>query len=410
MLSDCKISKHIPVLIILLMTTRIVNAMHLGGKLFEMYIYSLYFVLDIYCLTYYFRHYRAIRTEYRLMSWIYNIMLVYLVLGFLKLMFGEPSGIWPWQRFVAASCCIFFGIIFILLNEKCRRDVFRLYWKWLPVIFLGTFIFNANEMVYPMAFLIFCLCFHRFMPKNKRYTSYFILAMVLIFSMYQRIDYITVLIPLSLIFLYNVVRSMRIKRLNLFFSILFLTPFFLLYLGFTNKFNILNMESYMGKYESSKAGKVTDDTRTFLYEEAYTSAISNGYVYFGRTPYYGYDSYFASMRNGNSYTASGAYAQRISEVGIINIYTMFGVFGVVLFALFYWYEGHKGLVSQNAFLKCLAIWVVFFWIESWISHLWGIPSSNYFILYLVIAMINDKHLRNMNEKQITVYMKRLMKL
>ena len=410
MLSDCKILKHIPVLIILLMTTRIVNAMHLGGKLFEMYIYSIYFVLDVYCLTYYFRHYRTIRTEYRLMSWIYNIMLAYLVFGLIKLMYGEPSGIWPWQRFVAASCCIFFGVIFILLNEECRRSVFRLYWKWLPVIFLGTFIFNANEMVYPMAFVIFCLCFHRFMPKRKRYASYFILIMVFYFSMYQRIDYITVLIPLSLIFLYNVVRSIRIKKLNFIFGALFLIPFFLLYLGFTGKFNVLNMESYMGEYESSKAGKVTDDTRTFLYEEAYTSSIANGYVCFGRTPYYGYDSYFASMREGNSYTASGAYAQRISEVGIINIYTMFGVFGVILFILFYWNEGHKGLASQNAFLKCLSIWVVFFWCESWISHIWGIPSSNYFILYLVIAMINDKRLRSMNEREITVYMKGLMKL
>lgn len=59
-------------------------------------------------------------------------------------------------------------------------------------------------------------------------------------------------------------------------------------LGVTKTFNIFEI----GEQNGSNKNEALADTRTFIYVEAITSALTNHYLWQGRTPAHGYDSYF----------------------------------------------------------------------------------------------------------------------
>lgn len=402
MISDKKIIKWYPILIILMMSAGIVRNLQVG-KLYEMYSYLVYFFLALMSLIYFFRHFKQIKRSYPWLTFAYNIIIVYVIIGFFYQFFIEPSPLYPWERFSIVCGCLFFGSIFIFMTEQVIVNVFHYYWRWLLLIFIGSFLTASNELIQPMYFVIFGLCFHRFLPNNRKIASYIILLFVLLFSMYQRIDFIVVLVPFVIVLLYNTIKILNLKRLKMVYCLLFLVPVFFFYLAYSGRFNVLDMESYMGEIHDTKAGDMTVDTRTFLYTESAASAIKNNYVLWGRTPYYGYDSDFVA------YNSDGRQVQRFSEVGIVNQFTMYGLIGVVMFLFFYFFEGQKGLNAKNAFIKCLAVWLCLFWVQSWISNIYYFPNPYYAVMYMVVGLINNRKLREMNETEITNYMKRLMR-
>lgn len=401
MISDIKIIKWYPILIVLMMSSGIIRNLHIG-KLYEMFSYTIYFFLALMCLIYFFRHFKEIKRSNPYVTFMYCLIIGYVIVGFIKQTFIEPSPMYPWERFSIVCGCLCFGSLFIFMRDEVRMNVLHYYWRWLPLIFVGSFFTATNELIQPMYFALFCLCFHRFLPPKRRIFCYFILLMVLVFSMYQRMDIITVLIPLSIVFLYNTIQTLNIRKLNFVYNLLFIIPLVFFYLAYSDSFNVLDMESYMGEVHDEKAGDMTADTRTFLYEEAGISAVKNGYTLWGRTPYYGYDSDFVFI------ISEGRQVQRYSEVGIVNLFTIYGLIGTILFIYFYYKEGRKGLYANNAFIKCLAIWLCVFWVQSWIGNIYHSYDSYYAVMYLVVAMLNDRRLRNMNENEITGYMKHLM--
>jgi len=185
-----------------------------------------------------------------------------------------------------------------------------------------------------------------------------------------------------------------------------LTPLFFLSTYYITGFNILDFKSYYTDEAISKtAGDMTEDTRSFLYEEAVLSSVKHNYFAFGRTPFYGYDSIWALKRDKQTGSEQGIIIgnslQRVSEVFIVNIYTWCGILGCLLFHLLYYTIGFKTIKnSQNYLLKVFALYIGLFWLVSWIAHQMFNPSMDYICLYIIVAMCINPFYQNMDNQQI----------
>lgn len=409
MLSDSTIKKIFPYLVFLLFVANVVGAMTFLGRITITYRYVVYALIDWCCLSYYCRHYKKLQSNYPFLCMFFNVLLLYVVYSIIKIVLGIPSSIFPWIRFGITSSCIFFSSIFIFGEEEIRTSVFKLCWKMLPVILFLSLLFCANELVYSMSFVLLSMVFYDFLPKFKKRVCWIVLILVVTLSMYQRMDFITVCLPLCIVFVYRLLRLTKVRSLRTTITLVFVLPFVLFLLAYSGVFNIFNMESYMSDREIGKAGTLTTDTRTFLYEESIQSAYDNNYVLFGRGIGYGYDSRFVAERDGSFYYVRGLVPQRLSEVGVVNIFTMLGLVGLVLFVLFYRKYSFLGLISNNDLVKCLSLWVALYWMFSWMSHTLYLPSSEYASLFIVLSLICDEKIRKMSERQITNYIKELFK-
>lgn len=99
---------------------------------------------------------------------------------------------------------------------------------------------------------------------------------------------------------------------------------------------------------------MTEDTRTFLYEEALSSAVNNQYLIWGRTPAYGMDSPFVQSFDDADYvgmalTIKGKMPQRICEAFIPNIITWCGILG---FLIFFYYSTN---LATESLIKATAL-------------------------------------------------------
>ena len=112
--------------------------------------------------------------------------------------------------------------------------------------------------------------------------------------------------------------------LNIVNILLLLLPIISFVSAATGGFNPMATDQYIGQTNYGNESLV-DDTRTLLYQEAINSSLENGYVVWGRTFGYGYDSDWQTIRNDIN---KNVIAQRNAEVFIINIYTWMGLMGV----------------------------------------------------------------------------------
>lgn len=240
-----------------------------------------------------------------------------------------------------------------------------------------------------------------------------IIISALLFIIYsglqQRIDFLNIAFPVLLYIILRIGKKWAISFYKTFFHVLMLVPIFFLFCFLKTGFNVLDMNSYIhDDIESKTAGNMTDDTRSLLYEEAYASAIDNHYFLFGRTPCYGYDSPWVQLRDGEAFNSKGV-AQRVSEVFIVNMLTWAGLFGCVVFFLMYYKIGINTLSkTKNNLLSILCLNIGVFWILCWISHFMFVPSLDYMILYIVIALCLNHHNRELDNKQMEKTLKKIL--
>ena len=142
----------------------------------------------------------------------------------------------------------------------------------------------------------------------------------------------------------------------------------------------------------------------------FRSAEDNGYLWYGRTPGYGYDSKFVANREGTFYAESGVFPQRNSEVFVVNMFTWTGVIGLSAWFLFFTLFGYKVLNrARNKYIKALVIYVGFFWVCDWISNYFVVPSSGYMLLFMLIAICSQRKYQLMSDFQIETFFKRILK-
>jgi hypothetical protein len=180
-------------------------------------------------------------------------------------------------------------------------------------------------------------------------------------------------------------------------------------MGITGFFNVFKFKEYLpkdwnyeidGGYNSDKVERLDRDTRTFIYEEAISSAISQNYVIQGHSLARGYTSkVFAFMDlHGRGERAS-------SEVGIVNIFTYFGMLGVFTYFGIFLSATYQAIYkSNNIYMKVVGFYVTFRWFFAWIED-FSRFNLNYLFLWIMIAMCFSLQFRSMNNRQFEIWVR-----
>ena len=405
--------KHTPYLVIIVILSGVFAAWLPAGlaKLIE---YGADIVLAVCSVVYFIRNKNILLDKYRTIACLYIFLLIYVVAALIKIQFVQ-SGMFPFyiMRMLTNFCC--FGLIFIFMNEKVVRKTMKLWWKYVPILFIISFWKLAPSMyIGVLSFvLVFIIIINCLSKKQKLFT---ILAFIFIASkgIIQRIDYIIVLISILLFLMLHYKKFLGQRMAALIFHCQMWIPLIFLVLGLSGTFNVLNFDSYVeSDYKSGIGERFNEDTRTFLYEEAIASAIDNNYVIWGRTPGYGYDSFFEQyhldLGEKTALDVKSQMAQRASEVFVVNMFTWCGLLGLVFFFVFYYSIGLSILrQTKNDYLRMFVLYIGFFWILCFISHQFFVPSSDYIMLYIIIAICMNPKLQNVSNKTIELKLRSLL--
>lgn len=170
------------------------------------------------------------------------------------------------------------------------------------------------------------------------------------------------------------------------FVICFIAPVFLFYTAATGGYSI-----FAAQEEENVDDDKFADTRTTLFVESITSAIDNNYILVGRTPARGYDSAFEQYRNNKP--------ERMAEVSMINIFTWYGIVGVILYTLLFFQVTRYGLFrSNNYYIKILAVYLAFRYTMAWVEDCNRFDSVN-ISLWVMMSCCYLPSLRKLTNKK-----------
>lgn len=400
-----------PILLILLSFSSVISTYLTLGKLAVIYKYVVYLVMAFICLFHFWKNKTMLFRKYRIPSILYILMILYVLAAIIK-QFFVPSGIFPFQRMQVMCSFLCTGGMFIMLSDKNLANINKTWWKWMPLFFFIVFI-PVHRWHY-MSILYFCLFYlivSDCLKGDKRLFVYFAIIMM-IWGIFQRMDYIRIAGPV-VIFLClrcNLVSNKYIC--SKIFQVLIFIPFLLLLLGIMGKFNVFDMDSYVGtEYITASGERMSDDTRTFLYEESIASAVKNNYMIYGRTPAYGYDTPWFTIDGTNHAwnEMKGLFPQRNSEVFVINIFTWMGLLGLLVWFMFFYYTGYKAIKqSNNKYIRAFALFIGVYWIGCWIAYPFDYPSSAFFMLYIVSSLCLRSDICQLNDMEMKSYLKSIL--
>lgn len=405
-----RISKrYLPLLIILLTYSPIAEALDYG-KLQQLYNYIIYGALASFSLMYFGFHRGKLIKEYPQISALYAFLIVYVVAACVKLYF-VPSSIFLFQRLVCFCSFLSIGTIFLLIREGIIKRILRMWWRYVPWITFASLTFVQRPRALPMMFMVFLfVMLAECLRKQLRFITYAILFFLSMFGIYQRMDYLQILAPVVVYLMIKFNVFMTYSKSARLYSILMCIPVFFLVVALLGNFNVLHFDSYVkGEYTSASGEDMTADTRTGLYEEAISSAVKHGYLLYGRTPGYGYDSKFAASRDGSYLKVDGVAPQRYSEVFVVNIFTWCGVIGIVVWLLwFFWFGIHTLKRAKNNYIRGLVIYMGFFWVCCWISNNFCQIDHRFILVYIIISICVQPEFQRMSNEEIKHYFKRML--
>ena len=194
----------------------------------------------------------------------------------------------------------------------------------------------------------------------------------------------------------------------------YILPVVLLYLGISGKFNVFeDMASNEGKYTQTKIvdGEVVEedlsaDTRTFIYEEVITSAVTHGYAIWGRTPARGNDSMaFGAFTSEELKT--GKYERHSNELCHTNVFTWLGLIGVILYSLIYLRSSYLAVYKSNSiYLKFIGCFIAFRWAYGWIEDFNNFSIMN-ISLWMIITIGLSRDFRGMTNSDFQNFIKNI---
>jgi hypothetical protein len=184
-------------------------------------------------------------------------------------------------------------------------------------------------------------------------------------------------------------------------------------LGLSGAFNVFKMDEYIeGDYSASKttiegqttSESLTTDSRTGIYEEVIASAVKYDYIIFGRTPARGNESEMFGDYSLNV-LQTGKKERYDNEVSILNVFTRTGVIGVMLYFFVFFRASYLAVYrSNNIYIKIIGLYVSFRWLYAWIEDFSWFDLT-YFFLWIMIGMSFSKAFRQMNNKEMLVWVR-----
>lgn len=341
------------------------------------------------------------------------IIKIYLLWIFICLIrsFFVANNYWEWKNLVTSSLALSIVLfVYIFTNSNTTQYVLKKWFKFFVPFFFLVYFFVSDHAygLYFSPFLLLVLIFPILPSRWKSYTL-IIIFFVIIFSVSIRSSVVKYSLALifSIIF-YRARIFYSVKSLNFVKNLFLILPIIFLTLGSLGFFNIFKLDSYItqdfiSRFETTerieKAGRLTADTRTDLYNEVILSSIQNKYILFGRT-----------FARGNDSSLYGDYLAKElrtkkrerfkNEVSILNIFTWTGLVGVILYFLIFYKASYVAInKSNNFYIKIIGIYVSFRWAYAWVEDFTNVDISNV-ILWLMIAMCFSTEFRNMTNTEI----------
>ena len=192
-------------------------------------------------------------------------------------------------------------------------------------------------------------------------------------------------------------------------KILMIAPIVLFTLAVSGVFNVFKLGDYIeGDYTTQiiKKGKEEEknllvDTRTFLYQDALLSALSNNYWLLGRTPARGYDTLVWESQS----DISGKNERFGSEVGLLNVFTWTGIIGVILYFLVFYRATYLAVNrSNNIFSKMIGIFLAFHWLWSWVTVHSAFDLS-YLSIWILVALGFSETFRSLSNNEVKYWVR-----
>lgn len=286
-------------------------------------------------------------------------------------------------------------------------------YSWVLIILLLPLVNSSwyGRLLVPYCFLSL---FYSILPFKQKIWVIGVFIFLLSFSLEARTDVMRFSFALFLGIIISIHRFLiKINAiLKYMLHVLLLLPIILFILGFTNVFNVFNIQeefNIQGEYvvvtESGGEDDLLYDTRTFIYQECLSSAVYHNYVLFGRSIARGYDSAFFSFKDDNLVAAGRGIERLSSEVAIMNIFTYFGVVGCILYFIIFYVASYKAVYcSNNHYVPIIGVYVAFKWFLSWIEE-YTMYELNLVILWLMVAICFSPWFRKMTNADFEKWIK-----
>lgn len=336
-----------------------------------------------------------------------SLFLLWALVGSIRGIFVAEN-YWEYKQLVEGTFCLSLPLlVFAFSDEDINLAVLK---KWntlmIPLFFL-FFIFVIDEESYH--FLIWPIflygIFAKDLPKHWRIGIFLLFTLMMTVGISSRAQAMKVAASIGLacaFYFRNYWTERMIKWLHWAFYSGGLT---LLVLGITGQYNVFEgMESEEGQYTTisvdEEGNKVVDDaaadTRTFIYQEVILSAIEHNYVWTGRTPARGNDSFSFGKQTAEE-LGTGKYERHCNEVCHPNVFTWLGLIGMLLYTIIYIQASWLAMYRSKSYpIKILGCFVAFHWALGWIEDQNRFDISSIF-LWMCIAICLSHQFRDMDD-------------
>lgn len=345
-----------------------------------------------------------------------RIVKIYLLWNIISIARGVfmAENYWHYKNLIGMGMTLLLPIVvYVALNIQLVQKLLSFFIKFtLPfaiLIFPFLGIGAWGWYLYPIALLM--LFFPDLPPYGKVLVVFFTL-LVVVGGIEARSNIIKFSVPVLLLILFYYPRHifapqrvMEIGRL-----LLILVPIVLISLGVMGIFNIFKLNQYLEGKDvevgsdakgNATEDELTQDTRTFIYEEVINSAIKYDYWLLGRSPARGNEAVWFAEEMMELY---GEPERPRNEVGVLNVFTWTGIIGVVLYFLVFYQASFLAINrSRNIYAKLIGFFVAFRWFYTWVED-YQVLDTNNFVLWLLIGLSLSNSFRAMSNAEVKLWL------
>jgi len=317
---------------------------------------------------------------------------------------------WDWKYLMLTSFS--FSLIplafFLGKNLNIAKSMIKLVHKYLfPFGFLLIPLSLAtNQELYPriMSMISIFILFIPFVKTKWKLLIITVSVVSLLLALGFRTNIIKISISYIILLTYYFLGIRKKFNLNFARLFLFALPIVLFFLAVNFNFNIFDQFSRLKGYNViSSTGIVentSDDTRTFLYVEVLSQLYYTNSFFFGESA----AGYYESKVFFNEGGAMGGKRYE-SEVGILNIIMRYGIIGVISYFLLLFTVSYISINNSNNDLsKMIGLFIASRWVITFFEEFTQY-DINFLFFWLVIGLVSSSSFRNMNNKEVKIFLK-----
>lgn len=338
---------------------------------------------------------------------ICSLFLLWGLIGSIRGIFVAEN-YWEYKQLVDGTFCLSLPLfVFAFADKEVNLSILKKWNQWIVPLFFIFFIFVIDAESYH--FLIWPIfiygLFFKNLPKPWRLGIFLLFVLMMTVGISSRAQAIKVAATVGMAGLFYF-RNYWTERLVTWLHWLFyIGGLALLVLGITGIYNIFeDLENEEGQYTTisvdEEGNKVVEDaaadTRTFIYQEVIMSAVNNDYVWTGRTPARGNDSFMFGKRIAEE-LKTDKYERHTNEVCHPNVFTWLGLIGMLLYTIIYMQASWLATYRSKSYpVKILGCFVAFHWALGWIEDQNRFDISSIF-LWMCIAICLSRQFRDMDD-------------